>query len=51
VTAGIQGGLTTSTPTGTKIINPSSSAAGRACMNCHVMVHGSNSPAGAFLHR
>jgi DmsE family decaheme c-type cytochrome len=31
--------------------NPSSSAAGRACMNCHVMVHGSNSPAGAFLHR
>jgi DmsE family decaheme c-type cytochrome len=27
------------------------SAAGRACMNCHSMVHGSNSPAGAFLHR
>ena len=27
------------------------SAAGRACMNCHVMVHGSNSPAGAYLHR
>jgi DmsE family decaheme c-type cytochrome len=26
-------------------------ATGRACMNCHVMVHGSNSPAGAFLHR
>jgi DmsE family decaheme c-type cytochrome len=25
--------------------------AGRACQNCHVMVHGSNSPAGAFLHR
>ncbi len=25
--------------------------AGRACMNCHVMVHGSNSPSGAFLHR
>jgi DmsE family decaheme c-type cytochrome len=25
--------------------------AGRACMNCHVMVHGSNSPTGAFLHR
>jgi hypothetical protein len=24
---------------------------GRACMNCHVMVHGSNSPAGAYLHR
>jgi DmsE family decaheme c-type cytochrome len=27
------------------------SAAGRACMNCHVMVHGSNAPSGAFLHR
>ena len=27
------------------------SAAGRACMNCHSMVHGSNSPSGAFLHR
>jgi DmsE family decaheme c-type cytochrome len=25
--------------------------AGRACMNCHLMVHGSNSPSGAFLHR
>lgn len=25
--------------------------AGRACMNCHIMVHGSNSPSGAFLHR
>ncbi|MCL2658413.1 MAG: DmsE family decaheme c-type cytochrome [Betaproteobacteria bacterium] len=23
----------------------------RGCMNCHTMVHGSNSPAGAFLHR
>jgi DmsE family decaheme c-type cytochrome len=37
--------------TGGRFPNPSSSAAGRACMNCHVMVHGSNSPAGAFLHR
>ena len=27
------------------------SAGGRACMNCHVMVHGSNAPSGAFLHR
>ena len=27
------------------------SASGRACMNCHSMVHGSNSPSGAFLHR
>ena len=31
--------------------SPSTSAVGRACMNCHVMIHGSNSPAGAFLHR
>jgi DmsE family decaheme c-type cytochrome len=46
---GIQNGQTTSAATG--IVNPSSSAAGRACLNCHVMVHGSNSPAGAFLHR
>ncbi len=30
---------------------PNSNAVGRACMNCHVMIHGSNSPAGAFLHR
>ena len=43
--AGIQGGLL---PAGA---NPKSNAVGRACMNCHVMVHGSNSPAGAYLHR
>ena len=43
--AGIQGG---GTPVGGA---PNSNAVGRACMNCHVMVHGSNSPAGAFLHR
>jgi DmsE family decaheme c-type cytochrome len=24
---------------------------GRACLNCHSMVHGSNNPAGALLHR
>jgi DmsE family decaheme c-type cytochrome len=24
---------------------------GRGCMNCHAMIHGSNSPSGAFLHR
>ena len=40
---GTQAGLTTTLP--------SSSYAGRACMNCHVMVHGSNHPAGALLHR
>jgi len=31
--------------------NANSSASGRACLNCHAMVHGSNSPAGTFLHR
>lgn len=30
---------------------PNINAVGRACLNCHVMVHGSNSPAGAYLHR
>ncbi len=39
---GIQGGLTTV---------PSESFTGRACMNCHSMVHGSNHPAGALLQR
>jgi DmsE family decaheme c-type cytochrome len=43
--AGLQGG---GYPAGG---NPNSNAVGRSCMNCHVMVHGSNSPAGAFLHR
>lgn len=43
--AGIQGG-------GALIgSSPNSNAVGRSCMNCHVMIHGSNSPAGAFLHR
>jgi DmsE family decaheme c-type cytochrome len=49
VVAGIQGGYTSISTTAA--VSPSSSAAGRACMNCHVMVHGSNSPSGAFLHR
>lgn len=40
--AGTQGGLTTV---------PSENFTGRACMNCHSMVHGSNHPAGALLHR
>lgn len=43
--AGLQGGLLPANG------NPNTSANGRACMNCHVMVHGSNSPAGAYLHR
>jgi DmsE family decaheme c-type cytochrome len=42
--AGIQGGGVV--PGG----SPSIINVGRACMNCHVMVHGSNSPAGAYLH-
>ena len=40
--AGSQGGLTAV---------PSETVTGRACMNCHNMVHGSNSPAGAILTR
>jgi len=40
--AGYQGGLTAI---------PSENYTGRACMNCHSMVHGSNNPAGALLHR
>lgn len=40
--AGTQGGLTAV---------PSENFTGRGCMNCHVMVHGSNHPAGALLHR
>jgi len=48
--AGMQGGNGL-VANGTNPKAPSTSAVGRACMNCHVMVHGSNSPAGAFLHR
>lgn len=40
--AGTQGGLTAV---------PSENYTGRACLNCHAMVHGSNHPAGALLHR
>jgi DmsE family decaheme c-type cytochrome len=40
--AGKQAGLTGA---------PSSSYTGRACMNCHVQIHGSNSPAGGYLLR
>jgi DmsE family decaheme c-type cytochrome len=48
--AGIQGGLTASTAsTSNHTVSPGYAA--RSCMNCHVMVHGSNSPAGALLHR
>ncbi len=40
--AGTQGGLTSV---------PSENYTGRACLNCHSMVHGSNHPAGALLQR
>jgi len=40
--AGTQGGLTAV---------PSENYTGRGCLNCHSMVHGSNHPAGALLHR
>lgn len=40
--AGTQGGLTSV---------PSENYTGRGCLNCHSMVHGSNHPAGALLHR
>jgi len=47
-------GFPVNQPNATKtalLLSPSGSASGRGCMNCHAMVHGSNSPAGAFLHR
>jgi DmsE family decaheme c-type cytochrome len=43
--AGAQGGNYTNP------IAPNSSGAGMACLSCHIMVHGSNNPAGALLHR
>ncbi|MGZ3253354.1 MAG: DmsE family decaheme c-type cytochrome [Burkholderiaceae bacterium] len=45
---GIQNGLV---GTATTPANPGSNQMGRACQNCHSMVHGSNSPAGALLQR
>lgn len=47
---GFQTGLSPKNPAGA-LQFPSTQAAARGCMNCHAMVHGSNSPAGAFLHR
>jgi DmsE family decaheme c-type cytochrome len=49
--AGFQGGLSPKNAANTGLLFPSTQAAARACMNCHAMVHGSNDPAGAFLHR
>jgi DmsE family decaheme c-type cytochrome len=45
--AGNQAGFVGVTPT----FAPSANTGGRACMNCHVQVHGSNSPVGGFLQR
>jgi DmsE family decaheme c-type cytochrome len=41
--AGNQGGLVNA--------NPSNQALGRACLNCHSEIHGSNSPNGGYLQR
>jgi DmsE family decaheme c-type cytochrome len=49
--AGPQGGLRAPASASAPANAPNSSASGRACMNCHAMVHGTNSPTGAFLHR
>lgn len=43
--AGVQSGLTA----GSSAV--SRNLVGRACMNCHVLVHGSNSPAGGYFQR
>ncbi len=41
---GFQSGLASS-------VNPSSSATGRGCLNCHSVIHGSNSPNGGYFQR
>ena len=42
--AGFQGGLKST-------VNPSNQATGRACLNCHSQIHGSNSPSGGYFQR
>lgn len=53
--AGYQGGLSGTIPAGsgtaTRALYPSANNVGQGCMNCHNMVHGSNSPAGGYLQR
>ena len=49
--AGYQGGLATTNAATTNRLYPSSNNVGNSCMDCHVKVHGSNSPAGGFLQR
>ncbi len=51
--AGYQGGLSrvnAATPTPAAVY-PSKNAVGNACMNCHTLIHGSNSPAGGYFQR
>jgi DmsE family decaheme c-type cytochrome len=53
--AGYQGGLATTGINATGVagtaIFPSKNLVGRACMNCHSQIHGSNSPAGGYFQR
>jgi DmsE family decaheme c-type cytochrome len=49
--AGIFGPNMAGTKGNPTLTSTSSGAAGRACMNCHVQVHGSNSPAGGQFLR
>jgi DmsE family decaheme c-type cytochrome len=48
---GYQSGWSGTTAAGNTQYPSAISGGGRGCMNCHAMIHGSNSPAGAFLHR
>jgi DmsE family decaheme c-type cytochrome len=43
--AGVQVNPNLNTPLASNMV------AGRACLNCHVQIHGTNSPTGPFLHR
>ena len=47
---GFQAGLSRTNPVGAPQF-PSRNVTGRACMNCHVLIHGSNSPAGGYFQR
>jgi DmsE family decaheme c-type cytochrome len=48
--AGFQGGLA-ATNANSVTQYPSKNLVGRACMNCHSQIHGSNSPAGGYFQR
>jgi DmsE family decaheme c-type cytochrome len=52
IAGGYQGGLTVTNAAnpGTNT-SPGVGVTGKACINCHTMIHGSNSPTGAWLHR